>query len=254
MIFFAIKTDFVVIAMTIIIRFCTFKTFKKRIIFVDLHKNIFFAKNIFDMWIRHENWRFFCFAKKNSKWIFFWRFDFIVVKISIRFTNRCFKKSKFIIKNFVIFTFNILNEKTKKCYILRALFYKFINFIFIQFVNFIFITVQKLHRKMIKKLFKRRNSFHLRNLKNRKKFFDCNFHFFNDFRNFVEKTKTKFLNVLKNVNDKFEKTWRQFKKIERSFRRKNIDVFLKMRNENLLLFWILSEYLILKNKKIDLKN
>ena len=55
MIFFAIKTDFVVITMTIIIRFDAFETFKKRIIFVDSHKNIFFAKNSFDVRIQHEN-------------------------------------------------------------------------------------------------------------------------------------------------------------------------------------------------------
>ena len=55
MIFFAIKTDFVVITMTIIIRFDAFETFKKRIIFVNLYKNIFFAKIIFDVRIRYEN-------------------------------------------------------------------------------------------------------------------------------------------------------------------------------------------------------
>ena len=67
MIFFAIKTDFVVITMTIIIKFDASETFKKHIIFVDSHKNIFFAKNIFDVRIWYENWCFFCFAKKNSK-------------------------------------------------------------------------------------------------------------------------------------------------------------------------------------------
>ena len=55
MIFFAIKTDFVVITMIIIIGFDASETFKKRIIFVNSHKNIIFAKNIFDVRIRHEN-------------------------------------------------------------------------------------------------------------------------------------------------------------------------------------------------------